>query len=124
MRSDITNRTDIEILINAFYTKAKSDDLIGDFFATEMAIDWEKHLPLMYAFWDNALFFSGGYSGGMMAVHRHVHERKTMNPAHFERWTDLFRQTVDEHFEGETAKRAKQQAMSMALMLQIKIPVV
>lgn len=120
---DITRRSDIERLVNCFYTKAKVDDVIGIFF-TQWPMDWERHLPLMYSFWENALFFSGGYAGNMMEVHRKVHEKMAMKPEHFERWTHLFCQTVDENFEGETAERAKQRALGMATMLQIKIPVV
>ncbi len=124
MLTDISSHKDIEFLVNSFYAKAKIDPLLGHFFGPEMAIDWDTHLPIMCTFWDNALFHSGGYRGDMMGVHRQVHEHKTMHPSHFERWTTLFCQTVDELFEGETANRAKQQALNMAIMLQIKIPVV
>lgn len=120
---DICQRSDIELLVNAFYAKATKDEMIGVFF-TQWPMDWEKHLPLMCSFWENTLFYSGGYVGDMMEVHRKVHEKMPMQPAHFERWTQLFCQTVDEYFEGEMAERAKQRALGMATMLQIKIPVV
>lgn len=123
MKSDISNRSDIELLVNAFYSKAKIDAQIGHFFSGQFPIDWENHLPQMYAFWENALFYTGGYSGDMMGVHRKVHQQIPMNTSHFERWTFLFCQTVDELFEGEAAERAKQRALGMATMLQIKIPV-
>lgn len=123
MKTDITNRTDIELLINAFYTKVIADPLIGHFFTKVVEMDWEKHIPIMCTFWENALFYSGGYTGDMMGLHRAVHQKSTMTAAHFERWTTIFCQTVDELFEGENAERAKQRALGMATMLQIKIPV-
>ena len=123
MKTDITNRTDIEKLINAFYPKAITDVLIGHFFTTVMKIDWEKHIPIMCTFWENTLFYTGGYTGDMMGLHKAVHQKSAMKPEHFERWTLLFCQTVDELFEGESAERAKQRALGMATMLQIKIPV-
>jgi hemoglobin len=121
MKQDITNRKDIEKLIDAFYSKATQDELIGHFFTTVMKIDWEKHNPIKCIFWENTLFFSGGYTGDMMGLHKAVHQKSAMNSEHFERWTFLFCQTVDELFEGENAERAKQRALGMATMLQIKI---
>lgn len=121
MKTDITNRADIELLIDTFYPKATQDPLIGHFFTHVVAMDWEKHLPIMYTFWENALFFSGGYVGNMMDIHRAVHVKSSMTASHFERWTTLFCETVDELFEGENAERAKQRALGMATMLQIKL---
>lgn len=121
MKATLDGRADIETLIQAFYAKATVDTLIGHFFT---GIDWPQHLPTMYTFWENALFYTGGYGGNMMEVHRNVHQKHTMKPEHFERWAALFCQAVDDLFEGEPAERAKQRALGMATMLQIKIPVV
>jgi hemoglobin len=121
MNPDIQNRSDIEKLVLAFYEKAKSDAEIGPFFTTIIPIHWEEHLPAMCNFWENALFYTGGYRGNMMEIHRAVHEKIPMSALHFQRWTNLFCQTVDELFWGEKADQAKQHALNMALMLQIKI---
>lgn len=123
MKTDISNRSDLEKLINRFYEKAKMDPVIGHFFGPDSGINWDKHLPIMVTFWENTLFFTGGYSGDMMGVHRNVHHKNPMKPEHLERWTQLFCLTVGENFEGESAERARQRALGMATMLQIKIPV-
>lgn len=123
MKGDISNRADIERLVGAFYQKAKVDDRLIRFFGGGIAIDWESHLPIMCSFWENALFYSGGYGGDMMGIHRRVHGQVAMEGGDFERWTALFCETVNENFEGEVAERAKQRALGMATMLQIKIPV-
>ena len=59
MKKDITSKADIEMLVNRFYDKVKVDDLIGYFFTKVVQVNWDKHLPVMYRFWDNALFFTG-----------------------------------------------------------------
>jgi len=41
--------------------------------------------------------------------------------AHFTRWNELFAQTVDELFEGTNAILAKQRALSISTVMQIKI---
>ena len=50
MKGDITNRKDIEQLINAFYDKVKKDAVIGFIFNDVAKVNWEVHLPVMYDF--------------------------------------------------------------------------
>jgi hemoglobin len=58
-KKDIIDRTDIENLVNRFYDKVKKDDLIGFIFNDVAKLDWEKHLPTMYDFWEGIIFFRG-----------------------------------------------------------------
>lgn len=111
----------MEELVALFYERAKSDPEIGHFFSESMGINWEHHLPVMQAFWKNALFHAGGYLGNMMETHRNVHAKNSMTPAHFDRWVAIFAQSVDDLFEGELALRAKRHAYTMATLLQIKL---
>lgn len=119
-KADIRNRDDISILINAFYDKVKIDPVIGHFFTQVAQVNWEKHLPVMYDFWENIVFYAGGYSGNPMMVHRALHRRSPLESAHFERWLTLFRETADELFEGEKTNLIKERALSIATVLQIK----
>jgi hemoglobin len=52
MKPDITTPDDIRTLIDAFYEKVQSDDLIGYIFNDVANVDWSHHLPVMYAFWE------------------------------------------------------------------------
>ncbi len=117
---DILNRSDIEFLINSFYDKVQKDELISFFFTDVVAVDWEKHLPVMYSFWEGILFSTGNYAGNAMKKHIDLHMKSAMQPKHFERWLKLFTQTVDEHFEGPNAILIKQRALSIATVIQIK----
>ena len=58
MKTDIRNRKDIEKLVNTFYDKVKTDDVIGYLFNDVAKVNWENHLPKMYNFWENILFFT------------------------------------------------------------------
>lgn len=121
MKHDISNRTDIELLLNTFYSKAKVDPVIGHIFTTVFTIDWEKHLPVIYDFWENVLFGTGGYSGNPMASHKAMNKIYPFTAEHFKRWVKLFTETIDELFEGEKAILAQQRAMSIATIMQVKI---
>ena len=121
MKKDIRTREDIELLINSFYEKVKSDPVIGYIFTDVVKVNWNKHLPVMYSFWENTIFFTGGYSGNPMEIHKRLNQRVPLKAEFFERWTALFTDTVDEMFAGEKASLAKQRAISIAVVMQIKI---
>ena len=121
MKRDIENRNDIILLINTFYDKVKKDKVIGYIFNDVVKVNWSMHLPVMYDFWENVIFFTGAYTGNPMIVHKQLHNKTPLNAAHFKEWIQLFTQTIDELFEGEKAELAKQRAISIATMMQIKI---
>lgn len=121
MKKDISNKEDIALLVNSFYEKVKNDKTIGFFFNKVVDVNWEKHLPVMYTFWENIIFHSGGYTGNPMQVHTGLHMKHPLQKAHFGKWIELFNATVDELFEGEKAIQAKQRAFSIATVMQIKI---
>ncbi|TAJ67587.1 MAG: group III truncated hemoglobin [Chitinophagaceae bacterium] len=121
MKRDIENRADIELLVNEFYRKVTEDDVIGFIFSNIVKMNWEKHLPIMYDFWDNALFFTGTYSGNPMNLHKHLHHIRPLDSKHFSRWVDIFLETVDDNFEGEKASLARQRAISIAAVMEEKI---
>ena len=121
MKKDIANRSDIEQFIKSFYDKVLKDETIGFIFTDIAKVNWEKHLPIMYDFWENVIFFTGKYSGDPMNVHTNLNNLIELKPIHFKEWTLLFNQTIDELFSGENAERAKQRAMSIATIMQVKL---
>ncbi|MEI6488635.1 MAG: group III truncated hemoglobin [Bacteroidota bacterium] len=121
MIQDLINRQDIEKLIIAFYEKVKSDETIGYIFNDVVKVNWEKHLPVMFDFWENALFYTGTYSRDNMNIHRHLSYVTPLRKEHFEQWNKLFIQSVDENFRGPNAELAKQRAISISTVMQIKI---
>ena len=118
MKSDIYTKKDVEQLVNLFYEKVQEDKLLSPLFAR---VNWELHLPVMYQFWENVIFFAGGYIGNPMAAHILLHKRTALNHEHFSHWTLLFNNTVDELFQGNKAELAKQRAYSIATVMQTKI---
>ncbi|MES2330701.1 MAG: group III truncated hemoglobin [Bacteroidota bacterium] len=118
---DIENRNDIELLVNEFYRRIREDDLVGFIFNDIVKIDWDKHLPVMYDFWDNVILFSGTYTGNPMDLHKNLHNITPVDSRHFSRWVQLFVDTVDSLYKGEKAALAKQKAKSISSIIQEKI---
>lgn len=120
MKTDIRNRKDIEKLVNTFYEKVKTDAVIGFLFTEVAHVNWETHLPKMYDFWENILFYTANYEGNPMAKHKALHEKSTMTQAHFQHWIDVFNKTVDALFEGTKAEEIKNRAMNIATAMMYK----
>ena len=118
---DIENREDIVLMVNSFYEKVNKDELISHFFSTVIDVNWEKHLPVMYNFWENIIFGSPVYEGNPMKPHIALNQKSPMEARHFERWLELFLGTVDELFSGDRAEFTKQRAISIATVMQIKL---
>jgi len=118
---DIKNRDDIKALIDAFYNKVRQDATIGYLFNEVAKVNWEKHLPVMYEFWEQIIFNTGNYKGNPMVAHRVLHEKSPLNKDHFKRWLALFHTTVDEMYEGPNAILVKQRAESIARIMQVKV---
>lgn len=121
MKKDIEDRKDIELLINSFYDKVKQDAIIGSFFTEVVQVNWEKHLPVMYNFWENIVFQTGSYNGNPMDKHLELNKKSLITMEHFQRWILLFNETVDELFLGTNSELIKQRALSVATVMQIKI---
>jgi hemoglobin len=121
MKNDIRDRQDIRLLIDSFYSKVRGDEVIGYIFNDVVRVDWEHHLPVMYDFWEGVLFQQGGYAGNPMVVHTQLNQKTPLTKEHFDRWKLLFLETVEANFEGEKAELARQRAVSIATMMQIKM---
>lgn len=118
---DLEGRAGVERLVDAFYERVRSDELLGFIFDEVAAVDWKSHLPKMYAFWETVLFRSGGYAGNPLAAHAKLVPLTAMGRPQFDRWLELFRATVDALFSGENAEHIKNCAADMANVIHLKI---
>lgn len=123
-RRALENKADVSILVRSFYDKIREDEMLGPIFK-EAIHDWEPHLEKLTDFWEGNLFFfvKTKYNGDPKTAHNELdeklHNSLTMN--HFGHWINIWLETIDEHFEGETADRAKMIARKMASFFFLKI---
>lgn len=117
IKDDIQSRTDVSFLVNSFYNKVKADQLLGPIFMKMIPVDkWNDHLIRLSDFWETALFGVVKFKGNPAAAHRKVDQAHNheIEQEHFGRWLHLWFSTIDEHFEGDKANRAKNGARGMA----------
>ncbi|SEW23387.1 group III truncated hemoglobin [Chitinophaga arvensicola] len=120
-KREIANRTDIALLVDSFYDKVKADDLIGYIFNDIAKVDWAKHLPTMYDFWEGLLLDGENYKGNAMAPHFKLNQLIPLQPQHFDRWLQLFEATVAENFTGDKAALAVTRARSIKGVMALKM---
>src|ERR1700748_2753281 len=106
MKPDINNREDIELLVNEFYRLVQRDALIGSIFNEIIHDKWPEHLSKMYSFWETVLLNHHTYNGAPFLPHAKL----PLTQLHFDRWLQLFQQTLSEYFEGPKANEAKERA--------------
>ena len=114
---DIKNLDDIKLLVDTFYTKVPKDTLIGPVFNEKIGNQWPAHLERMYRFWQTILLEEHTYSGSPFPPHKHLPVQKE----HFNRWMEIFTETINSLFEGTLTEEAKLRAKNMAEMFFYKI---
>ncbi|MFQ5446760.1 MAG: group III truncated hemoglobin [Saprospiraceae bacterium] len=117
MKSDITNRKNIELLVNTFYGKVKNNPVLSYIFDDVAKINWETHLPKMYSFWASILLGEHSFSGNPMQKHIALSKMTEMTEKEFSEWLHLFTDTVDELFWGEKANEVKLRAGNIARLM-------
>lgn len=121
IKPDIQGRAEIETLVNTFYERVRSDEVLGFIFDKVAQTNWEAHLPKMYAFWETVIFRSGGFTGNPIAAHAKLVPLTNMGREQFDRWLLLFRGTVDDLFAGEHVEHIKNCAEDMANVIHARI---
>lgn len=120
-KTDIRDLDDIKRLLDTFYQKVLKDEIIGYIFTDVAKIDLPTHMPVLYAFWESVLFGVASYQGNAILKHIELDRKEKLTDMHFDRWKQLFFQTIDDLFEGKIADLAKEKANAMQLLMQYKI---
>ncbi len=103
---DIQNEQDVKLVLDAFYEKVKVDEAIAYIFNDVANLNWDDHMPKIYAFWEALLLGKPGFGGDVMGMHIRLHQKEKLTKAHFDQWIKLFTETVNEMYEGSKASEA------------------
>jgi hemoglobin len=111
---DIESEADVAELVQAFYGKVRQDALLASVFDPVIRDNWEHHLSHMTDFWSTLLRYTHKFKDDPLAKHLPL----PINKEHFDRWLQLFQETVDELFQGQIAENAKSRANSIARVMK------
>src|SRR6266566_3029057 len=79
--------------------------------------DWDEHLKKLCDFWSSVMLTTGRYKGNPMAAHI----KHPIEPAFFERWLALWRETAGELFAPAVAERFRDKAERIAESLKLAL---
>ena len=110
-------------LVDRFYAKVREDESLGPVF-NAVVDDWPEHLEKLSAFWASVMLTTGRYKGNPMAAH--LKQRGAIEPAMFDRWLHLWRETaeevLDERYASAVVAKAERIAQSLQLGLFFTLP--
>ena len=111
---DLDRPEEIAEMVRRFYQDVAQDDLLGPLFNDVARVDWAEHLPKLTRFWCRALLGLPGYQGNPFLAHRLVHQQSPFTMDHFDRWLQLFHDTLDAGWTVPHVERAKELAVNVA----------
>jgi hemoglobin len=116
MKNQTITKENIRIMVDRFYSKVLKDELLADFFieklGDEMITDeWQKHLNLLTDFWASITLGDTAYRGQPVKPHMHMDGLKRET---FQRWLELFFETVDKLYDKEAAEIFKTRSEMIA----------
>ncbi|TAN20097.1 MAG: group III truncated hemoglobin [Chitinophagaceae bacterium] len=118
MMKDIETLEDIKYLVDGFYGRVRKDELIGPIFDEKIGNHWDRHLDIMYRFWQTVLLEEDKtYFGNPFMKHAAL----PVFGEHFQRWLQLWKETLKKDFNGPVADEAYTRAERMAKVFQIKL---
>lgn len=106
-RPDLDSSQRIHAFVDAFYAAMLQDPVLAPIFLDVAAIDLEKHLPLIRAYWEKLLLGEKNYQRNTMNIHRQLAAKRPLERSDFERWLGLFHAVLDGRYAGPYAERAK-----------------
>jgi hemoglobin len=113
-KADAITEETIGTLVDAFYAKVRRDPAIGPVF-NDAVQDWGEHLATLRAFWSSVMLTTGRYKGNPMAEHMKL----PLEPAFFDRWLALWRETTHELFAPDLAAQFVLKAERIAESLKL-----
>lgn len=105
-RPVLANRHGVDQLVTTFYRRVAMDDLLGPIFNDVAAVDWSVHVPKLIDYWCRVLLREPGYDGAILGPHQRVNEMESFTHEMFDRWFELFTDTVEADWSGPLADQA------------------
>lgn len=91
---EVLDEAMITAVVHQFYAKVRRDTLIGPIFNAAIPEEgWPEHLAKLCDFWSSLLLRTGRYEGRPLPPHLKI---PGLDEAHFRRWLQLFRDTVQQ----------------------------
>lgn len=112
--SDLDAPEQIDRFVEQFYARVLVDSRLAPLFLEVARVDLAEHLPHIKAYWRKMLLGDPSYTRHMMRRHRNLDRQHALDTQDYERWLQLFLETLDSGYRGPVAERARELARRVA----------
>jgi len=115
IHSEVT-KENLNKMVLMFYAKVLQDEIVGPFFIEKLGNDlkndkWVPHIQLLTDFWASIALGDAAYKGNPFAPHLNI---ANISKVAFQRWLELFAQTLDKIYTPQIADQFKQRSTVIA----------
>lgn len=112
---DLDTRDEIFEMVTRQYADITQDELLQPYFNFGPGfIDWHAHNATLTDYWCHLVLGEGQYEADTLENHRRLHEQAPFSPELFDRWLQIFHDTVNGGWSGPHADTANKRATGMA----------
>ncbi len=112
---DLDTRDEIFEMVTRQYADITQDEMLEPYFNFSPGfIDWQAHIATVADYWSHLVLGEGEYEVDTLENHRRLHEQAPFSPELFDRWLQVFHDTVNGGWSGPNADHANKRATGMA----------
>lgn len=112
---DLDTLVEIVELVTRQYADVVQDELLAPYFTFGPDhLDWQAHIGSVADYWEHVVLLAPDYDIDVLEGHRHLHDHHAFTPELFDRWLQIFTDTVDGGWNGPRASLAKKRATGMS----------
>ena len=112
---DLDTVDEIYEMVTRQYVDVVQDELLEPHFNFAPGFnDWQAHIASVSDYWSHVLLYAPGYEIDVIEAHRPLNDTEPFTPELFDRWLEIFYDTIDGGWTGPYAHRAKARATGMA----------
>ncbi len=101
---DLDTPEEIFEMVTRQYVDITQDGILQPYFNFETGfIDWQAHIGTVADYWCHVLLYAPGYDIDTIENHRHLHDQAPFTPEVFDRWLEIFSDTVQSGWSGPNA---------------------
>lgn len=119
--TDLDSFEELFEMVTRQYSDVVQDELLAPYFTFGSGhLDWQAHIESVADYWQHVVLLTPDYDIDVLEGHRHLHVHRAFNPELFDRWLEIFLDTVDGGWSGPNASLAKKRATGMARAMALR----